>query len=57
MDGLVQICPMCHSKRLKKYDIYRYEGQNKTRYKCANCGHITISPLLKSVTQRRRRSR
>jgi len=55
MARLVKMCPSCRSRRMKKYDIYRYGGTSRTRYKCGNCGKLTIYPLMKLVAERKKK--
>ena len=55
MARLVRICPSCRSRRMKKYDIYRYGGTSRTRYRCENCGKLTIYPLMKLVAERKKK--
>ncbi len=54
MAKLVRICPKCDSRRMEPYDIYRYGGKRKRRYRCQRCGHLTIYPVMKMVAERRR---
>ena len=39
------MCPSCYSRRMQKYDTYRYKGQSKRRWRCRLCGFTTASPL------------
>ena len=55
MAKLVRMCPKCRSTRMVKYDTYEYEGRKKPRYKCSNCGHLTIYPLIKLVAERKKK--
>lgn len=57
MAKLVKMCPSCRSRRLHRYDTYRYEGKTKTRYECLNCGHITIYPLVRLIAERKKRTK
>ena len=57
MARLVRMCPSCRSRRIKKYDIYRYGGVSRTRYKCENCGRLTIYPLMKMVAERKKKKK
>ncbi len=54
MAKVVRMCPSCQSRKLKKYDTYRYDAKTRTRYQCVDCGHITIYPLLRLIAQRKR---
>jgi DNA-directed RNA polymerase subunit RPC12/RpoP len=55
MARLIRMCPKCGSRRLKKYDIYKYGGHKRTRYKCEVCGHLTIYPLTKLIAERKKK--
>ena len=55
MARLVRMCPSCRSRRLKKYDIYRYGRTSRTRYRCESCGKLTIYPLMKLVAERKKK--
>jgi DNA-directed RNA polymerase subunit RPC12/RpoP len=55
MAKLIRMCPSCNSRRLVKYDTYRYGGRARTRYQCQNCGRLTIYPLLKLIAERRKK--
>jgi hypothetical protein len=55
MARLVRICPSCDSRRLRRYDIYRYGGRTRIRYRCENCGHLTIYPIVRLVAERKRK--
>jgi transposase-like protein len=46
---MVRICPFCHKRTLRKYDLYRYKGQVKQRYICESCGRITANPHYKKI--------
>jgi len=56
MARLVRMCPSCRSRRMKKYDTYRYGDTSRTRYKCQNCGRLTIYPLMKLVAERKKKT-
>jgi transposase-like protein len=53
MARVVRMCPSCRSRRLQKYDTYRYGGKTRTRYQCASCGHTTVYPLLRLIAERK----
>jgi transposase-like protein len=55
MARLIRMCPMCNSRRLEKYDIYRYGGNRRVRYRCQNCGRLTIYPLIRLIAERRKK--
>jgi len=55
MAKIIRMCPSCNSRRLKKYDIYKYGERKKIRYKCENCGRLTIYPLIKLVAERKKK--
>lgn len=57
MPETIRVCPSCHSSRLKRYDIYRYGGRTRRRYRCENCEHITAYPLIQVVPERRGRKK
>jgi transposase-like protein len=57
MAKLIRICPSCNSRRLKKYDIYEYGGRRKIRYRCENCGRLTIYPFIKLVAERKKKAK
>ena len=40
---------------MKKYDIYTYGGKKRIRYKCGNCGRLTIYPLIRLVAERKKK--
>ncbi len=55
MAKVIRMCPECYSRKLRRYDTYKYAGKNKIRYKCRNCGRLTIYPLIKLVAQRKKK--
>jgi len=55
MAKLVRMCPSCNSRRLVRFGTYKYEGHSKARYKCKNCGRVTVYPLIKMVAERKRK--
>jgi len=55
MAKVVRICPSCGSRKMVKYDTYEYGGKRKPRYKCSNCGRLTIYPLIKLVAERKKK--
>jgi len=55
MARLVRMCPSCKSVRMKKYDIYHYGGVSRIRYKCEECGKLTIYPLMRMVAERKKK--
>lgn len=54
MPKMIRICPSCGSRKLKKYDIYKYGGRRKIRYKCDNCGRLTIYPIIRLIAERKK---
>ena len=56
MAKVTRMCPDCHSTRLSRYDTYKYGGHRKPRYKCNNCGRLTIYPLIKLVAERKKKN-
>ena len=57
MAKVVRMCPKCRSTRLTRYDTYKYEERSKPRYKCGNCGRLTIYPLIKLVAERKKKEK
>ena len=57
MAKAVKMCPKCRSRRLRKYDAYKYGGRVRTRYECVECGHITIYPLIRLIAERKRKKK
>jgi transposase-like protein len=50
------ICPSCLSLNLKKYDHYYYKSISRVRYKCADCNHVTIYPMIQERATRERKT-
>lgn len=46
------ICPGCLSRNLKKYDHYYYKSIGHVRYKCDDCNHVTIYPMIQERATR-----
>jgi transposase-like protein len=57
MAKIVRMCPSCKSRKLSRYDTYRYKGKIKTRYQCDSCGHTTIYPLIRLIAERKKRNK
>jgi transposase-like protein len=55
MAKVIRICPSCGSKRMVKYDTYKYGGRKKARYQCQKCGRLTIYPLIQLVAERKKK--
>jgi transposase-like protein len=57
MAKLIRMCPSCNSRKLRRHNIYKYGGRTRVRYKCQNCGRLTIYPLIKLVAERKKKKK